>query len=203
MEKTSEEKERTRYSPFQWFIYIILIPLLFTITVALVVMTFSGINVFEAAKEYGNKIPLVGSLFAVDKKENNQQLEKNIIDLESQIKDREAKIQQLKTQMDQKDKSIQMGELEKSKLQQEVNNLVAIQEENKRAFKDIVRTYETMPVKKSAPIISKMPETEALKILSNIKPETLAGIMENMDPAQAAKFTGMLTTQDQTDSQNQ
>jgi flagellar motility protein MotE (MotC chaperone) len=84
-------------------------------------------------------------------------------------------------------------QLEKDRLLQEIDDLQAIQAENKRAFKDIVRTYETLSAKKAAPIITKMTNDEALKILTNIKAETLAGILENMQPEDAAKYTQLLT----------
>ncbi|WML49280.1 MotE family protein [Neobacillus sp. PS3-34] len=202
MVKTLEEKETSKYSPFQWFIFVVFIPLLFAITVGLVVMTFAGINVFEAAKEYGSKLPIISNVFDESSTKSTKQYEKDLMGLEGQIKDREAKIEQLKNQMEDKDRNIDRDQLEKERLQQEIDNLLAIQEDNKRAFKDIIRTYETMSVKKSAPIISKMSDEQALKILTNIKPETLAGIMENMQPAQAARFTELLTNQNEnTDGQ--
>ena len=43
--------------------------------------------------------------------------------------------------------------------------------------------------KKAAPIITQMNDNEALKILSSLKPATLAAILEKMNATDAAKYT--------------
>ncbi|MFE8695182.1 MotE family protein [Cytobacillus sp. FJAT-53684] len=193
MDKVAEEIESKKTSKFQSFIYIVLIPLLAAITVTLIAMTYLGYNVFELTKEYGQKIPFVSSAFTKEESKSVEELETKMIELEAEISDREAKVIQLETQLDSKDQEISRAELEKERLKEEIEELTAMKEENKRAFKDIVKTYETISAKKAAPILSQMSETEALQILSNIKSDTLAEIMEKMDPEDAAKYTELLT----------
>ena len=67
------------------------------------------------------------------------------------------------------------------------------QDENRRAFKDIIRTYESMSPKKAAQIITVLEEEEAIKVLSNIKADTLSAILEKMEPASAAKLMQKLS----------
>lgn len=193
MDKVAEELETKKTSRFQSFIYVVLIPLLFTITVALIVMTILGYNVFELTKEYGQKIPFVSSMISDDASDSAKDIETNMIELEAEIKDREAKITKLETELESKDQEISRAELEKERLQEEIDELTAIKEENKRAFKDIVKTYETISAKKAAPILSQMSETEALQILTNLKSDRLAEIMEKMEPEDAARYTELLT----------
>ena len=50
-----------------------------------------------------------------------------------------------------------------------------------------------MSAKKAAPIIESMNENDAMTILSSLKSDTLAGLLENMSPDVAAKFTTLLT----------
>ena len=50
-----------------------------------------------------------------------------------------------------------------------------------------------MSAKKAAPIIESMNENDALTILFSLKSDTLAGLLENMSPDVAAKFTTLLT----------
>nr|WP_286182566.1 hypothetical protein [Bacillus sp. ISL-55] len=52
-----------------------------------------------------------------------------------------------------------------------------------------------MSAKSAAPIISKMGTEEAVKILTNIKPESLAAIMEKLPAEEAAKYTELLTNE--------
>ncbi|MDZ5473480.1 MotE family protein [Bacillus sp. 31A1R] len=198
MANVIEEQEQTekKFNKFQWFLFVVLIPLLFAITLGLIVATVAGINVFETSKEYGQKLPFVSSLFKEEEVKSVEEFEKNIISLEAQIKDREAKIEQLELEIDGKVKEVERGKLEKEQLQIQIDELLSIQEENKRAFKDIVKTYETMSAKKAAPIIAEMTDKEALKILSNLKADTLASVLENMDAAKAAKYTEKLTNEE-------
>ncbi|EIJ81497.1 hypothetical protein PB1_01090 [Bacillus methanolicus PB1] len=202
MEKVFEEQEEKKYGRLQWLLYIVAIPMLFAFVVALIVMTFAGINVFDAAKEYGKKIPVVSNIFKDENSKSITEIEQTMVELEGEIKDKEAKISRLESQMQNKDKEIDRLKLEKKRLESQIDELAAIQEENKRAFKDIVRTYETMSAKKAAPIITKMKNEEALKILTNIKADTLAGIMENMSPEEAAKYTELLTDEKENLSEN-
>ncbi|MGG5252947.1 MotE family protein [Neobacillus sp. SM06] len=190
------ENEIEQKKPFQWFVFVILIPLLFAIAVALIVSTFAGINVFSAAKDLSGKLPFVSSVFPKNAPSTaNKKAANDLISLQAQVKDDEAKISQLQAKLQSKDQEIQKAQLENNRLQQQIDSLNASQKESKRALSDLVTTYETMSPKKAAPIIAKMTDAEALKILSSVKPEILASIMENMDPAQAARFTERLTNQ--------
>lgn len=194
MDKELTEKETEQKRPFQWFIFVVLIPLLFAIAIALVVSTLAGINVFTAAKDLSSKLPFVGSVIQKNASTAmNKKTENDIISLQAQVKDDEAKISQLQAKLQSKEQEVQRAQLENNRLQQEMDSLKTSQNESKRALSDLVTTYETMSAKKAAPIISNMTDSEALKILSSVKPESLASIMENMDPTQAARFTELLT----------
>jgi flagellar motility protein MotE (MotC chaperone) len=201
MERMPEEQGSQKASKFQWFIFAFFIPILFAVTVALLVFTLSGNNIFETAKEYGQKVPLLSSIINGESS-NSEVMESQLIELEAEIKDREARITQLESQLDSKELEIERAGLEKQRLEQEIEELTAIKEENKRAFKDIVKTYESISAKKAAPILTEMKDEEAVKILSNVKADTLAAIMEKMDPEDAAHYTALLTAAKESDVQN-
>jgi flagellar motility protein MotE (MotC chaperone) len=196
IEKEIETVEEMKAKPFQKFLLLVLIPLLIIITLGLIIATATGVNVFEKAKLYTAKIPIVGSLAQKENAASIKNIEKNVNDLQNQLKDRDAEITQLQEKLDTKDTDLQKAKMDNSQLQQDIKDLNAAQKESKRALKDIVSTYETMSPKKAAPIIAKMTDTEALKILSGVKPEVLAAIMENMDSTQAARFTELMTNTD-------
>lgn len=193
--KVNEINEEKKSNKFQWFFYTGLIPIMFAVVVALIIFSFAGINVFEKTKEYSQKVPFLSDFVSKEDVKTEEDLETNIIELEGEIKDKEAKIEQLQTELDGKDKEVERANLEVEQLQLQIDELIAIQEENKRAFKDIIKTYETMSAKKAAPIITQMNDEEAIKILTNINADTLAAIMENLGPVEAAKFTEMLTNE--------
>ncbi|KAB2335422.1 MotE family protein [Bacillus mesophilum] len=191
--KNELEGNQNTTSKFQKFLYWFLIPLLFALAVMLLVFTLLGHNVFQVTKEYGQRIPILSALFTEDQNASMEEFENKVFELEADIKDREARITQLEGQLETKDLDIERAQLEKERLQQEIDELRAMRDENKRAFKDIIKTYETISAKKAAPIITEMEDSEAVRILANVKPDTLASIMENLDPANAARMTGLLT----------
>jgi flagellar motility protein MotE (MotC chaperone) len=195
MGKSFEEKDVQPVNRFQWFLPLVAIPVLFAIVIGLVVLSFAGINVFQTASDWGAKIPFVSEMMKKDIQPSVEEYEKNFISLEAEIKDSEAKMEQLEAKIESKDMEVKRMELEKSQLEAQIEELTAIQEENKRAFRDIVKTYESMSAKKAAPIIAKMESNEALEILTNIKAESLAAILENLPAEDAAKFTEMLTNE--------
>ncbi|WP_019152786.1 MotE family protein [Robertmurraya massiliosenegalensis] len=195
MAKTAERIVEKKANKFQWFLYTGLIPLLFLVVVMLIVFSVAGVNVFEKAKEYSQKVPFLSEMIKEEPTQTMEELEANTIELEGQIQDKEAQIEKLQSELEGKDSEIERTNLEIEQLQLQIDELLAIQDENKRAFKDIVKTYETMSAKKAAPIISKMQEQEALQILSSIKSDNLAAIMENLQPEEAAKYTELLTNE--------
>jgi flagellar motility protein MotE (MotC chaperone) len=205
MAKAVEEKlieeEKKPYNKLQWFLFLIVIPLLFTITIALIVLTIAGVNVFELSKEYSSKIPLLSKWTQTEEAPSINEYQSKVIDLEAEIKDREALVAKLEDIIESRDQEIQNIELEKQRLEDEIKELRAVQEEDKRAFKDIIKTYETISPKKAAPILTSLSDEEAVKILSNIKADTLAKILEQMEPEDAARLTQKLTVESDIDQQ--
>jgi len=197
MEKLIEEKEEKKYGKIQWFFVVILIPALFALAVAVVVASVAGVNVFEKAKEFSEKVPFISSDDQITDQKKLEEMDSNLIRLKAEVKDREAAIADLETQVDGRSQEIETLRLEKEQLEMQIDDLTLAQEDGKRLFQDIVKTYETMTAKKAAPILTQMKDDEALKILSSLKPATLATILEKMDPSDAAKYTTLLTSKDE------
>ncbi|TDL89636.1 hypothetical protein E2R55_09710 [Vibrio vulnificus] len=200
MRKKSEfnELEESKISKFQWFL-VIFIPLIFAVTVALIVFTVAGVNVAEKAKEMSAKIPFIES----DQKDeengkpgkNDEKVSMKLEKLETEIENKEKEIEKLEGIIDTRDKAIAKAEAEKQQLQTEMNQFKDSQNTSKQAFKDIIRTYETMAPKKAAPIITEMNDEDAVEILSSMKAATLAKVLEQMTTADAARLTKKLTEQ--------
>lgn len=200
MRKKSEsnELEESKISKFQWFL-VILIPLIFAVTVALIVFTVAGVNVVEKAKEMSAKIPFIES----DQKgeengksaKNDEKVSMKLEKLETEIENKEKEIEKLEGIIDTRDKAIAKAVAEKQQLQTEMNQLKDGQNNSKQAFKDIIRTYETMAPKRAAPIITEMNDEDAVEILSSMKAATLAKVLEQMTTADAARLTKKLTEQ--------
>jgi len=193
MEKLIEEQEEKKYSKVHWFFVVIVIPTLFAVTVAVLVLTVAGINVFEKANEFRDKIPFVPTKEELSDKHALKEAESTLTKLKAEIQEREAAIAKLETAVEGKDLEIEALQLEKEQLQSQIDNLLLPQKEGQQTFKEIVNTFETISAKKAAPIIAEMNDDEAIKILSSLKPDILAAILEKMNPQDAAKYTSLLT----------
>ncbi|MEC1376165.1 MotE family protein [Heyndrickxia oleronia] len=194
MEREVKEKiEDQPRSRFQWFLYVIFIPLLFAIVIALIVAQFAGVNVFEKAKDLSGKLPFISSKVEKTSGKSLKEYEDKIIDLQAEIENKDTELTQLQSKIDSQDNEKQQMLLEQKRLEDEIDELKQIQNQNKKAFQEIVQTYESMSPKSAAPIILSMTDPEALKILSNLKSDVLAKIMEKMPADRAAKYTEMLS----------
>jgi flagellar motility protein MotE (MotC chaperone) len=194
MAKVIEEENKEQSSRFQRVVFIIFIPLLFTITFALVIMTVAGINVFEKAQSFSSDIPFLANILPSNEAREADDLHERMVSLQASIEDQEAKIAQLQNEVDKKDSDNEQLQATIQQQKEELEELRQIGEENKRAFKEVVNTFESMSAKSAAPVLMKMDNDEAMKILSNIKPDTLADILEKMPPEDAARYTELLST---------
>lgn len=190
-----QKQDSKKYNKIQWFFVVIVVPSIFAVVVAAIVASFAGVDVWGKAKELSEKIPFV----ATDEEKTGQQkveeMEKRVTELNTEIQFRDDTIAELETEMDGKEHEIQNLTLEKEQLEMQIGELMNAEDTvNKpKAMNEITRTFENMSAKKAAPIIESMNENDALTILSSLKSDTLAGLLENMSPDVAAKFTTLLT----------
>ncbi len=108
----------------QWFLFVVIIPLIFAILVIAIVFSLTGGNVFEKAKDISTTIST--QVFQNSEKTNTkttEQYEKEIVSLEADIKDKEAEIKSLESVVDSRDQTIQQAEAEKQQLQKQLDEL--------------------------------------------------------------------------------
>ncbi|MGX1982750.1 flagellar motility protein MotE (MotC chaperone) [Thermolongibacillus altinsuensis] len=207
----SEGTEK-KNSKILWFLFVVFIPLLFAISVALLILTFSGVNVFEEGKKYGQKIPFVSQFIPGTEANTMKQLQEEIVQLKATIVEKDKEIEQVNQSLEEKQKEIDALKQEIARLNAEKEQLgnesgtqseTTQQTETKQAemkqtetpqqtMRDIIKMYETMSPRKAAEIISQMSEQEAVNLLSRLKSDKVAAILEKMDAASAAKYTSLL-----------
>lgn len=192
-EMKSVKKERES-SKLQWFLFAA-IPVIFIVFMILVILSITGVNVFEETKTQLAKIPGLSGLTAEKESGALDEYEERIVNLEADLKDREAQMEKYESIIDSKDMEIQNADLARQRVEGEIEELRAVQNEDKKESKEIVKTFEEMRPNKAAPILVAIGDEEALKILSNVKTETLASILEKMEPETAARLTAELTVE--------
>lgn len=192
-EKELEQNDVEERSPgiFQKIFILGVIPLLFIITVLLIISMFTSFNVFEKAKDLTSALPFIS-------KEENTSSANNaekVVSLQAQIKEKEAELEKLKADLEKAAADNDTLVVEQERLQFEIDKLKREQQQAEIDFAEILATYEKMDPTISAPVIVKMNETEALRILTNLKPKTLADILSNMKAEEAAKYTELMAKQ--------
>ncbi|MEK5039548.1 MotE family protein [Sporosarcina sp. FSL K6-3457] len=192
----SEVKKEKSTGIFQILLLWIFIPLLFASAVLLILAKFADINVFDKAKEWTEKLPFVSEKNEEEADDGaiDLVLEERLVTLQAEIKEKEAELFKLQSDLDksvdEKDKLL----LEQQRLADEIEQLINDNDVSKKDFKGIITTYEQMSAKSVAPVIVKMTDSEAVRILASLKPDTLAAVLEKMEPEDAAKYTSLLTS---------
>ena len=188
--QVEEIEEEKKPSILQKLFFWIIIPLLFVSAVLLIAAEVTGTNVFEKAKE------ITGTSSSDEKAKDvtkfNSNNEKQIADLKAQVQEKDAEIAKLQGEVEDSKSAKSKMAIEKHRLELQIKKLEKGNNVTQAQFSDLVTTYEKMTPKAAAPAITNMKDPEALKILSKLKPDTLAAILEKMPPNKAAHYTELL-----------
>jgi flagellar protein FlbB len=200
VELEKEEHAEKGYSKLQWFLFAVFIPLLFAVTLGLVIMTVAGVNVFEAAQKYGAKIPGVAQFVGNVEKTSEQMLKEDLLQQKATIEEKKLQIKELEKELENKQREIDSlkNEIERLNAEMETKQTTESENEKEQTMNDIIKMYESMSAKNAAKIIPEMSDNDAIKILASLKSETAAEILEKMEPAIAAKYTALLTKRAET-----
>ncbi|MGE7917861.1 MotE family protein [Viridibacillus sp. NPDC093762] len=178
-------------STLQRLFYWVIIPLLFTTAVLLIIAHLLNVNVFEKAKEWTS-----GTAQSTNEKVLNEndvkENAKQTVELKAQIQEKEAEIAQLQGQIEDSKNEKSKLVIEQDRLIAEIDKLEKGKAETQKEFSSIVSTFEKMTPKAAAPVIINMSDSEAIKILASLKPETLAKVLEKMPAKDAARYTALL-----------
>lgn len=194
MEETKMEMEEKSPGFFKKFFYLFLIPLMFIIAICLILATVTEYNVFKMADEAIEKIPFIGSKDEESAVVENTSLnEEKVVSLQAEIQEKELQITNLQSQIDASAAEKEELLAEQERLLFEIEKLQRNQEEAQKEFNEILSTFEKMSAKTAAPILVKMSDTESLRIMSSMKPDTLSAIFTKMSPEDAARYTELLS----------
>ncbi|MEM1503316.1 hypothetical protein RG959_07825 [Domibacillus sp. 8LH] len=190
---------KNSYNPFQWLLFIVVIPLLFALTVGLVVMTIAGVNVFEKTKEVAANIPYVSEWTGATEQDGKTDSEK-VVELQGEIKNKQAKIDQLSDDLESSKAEIEELLTEQDRLNAQIKQLQNQQKETaeteeKSAANNVAKTYESMDEESIAGIITNLTNNEAVAILQELSVEKQAAIFENLDAKKAAEYTKILSNE--------
>lgn len=188
-EKTVNE---TKPNKLQWFLFAGVIPILFVVTILLLISTFTGFNLFEAAKSH------IPGFSQTDPAKTDTS--KQVVGLQATIEDQKKEISSLTKLLDDKDKTA-------DELKQQIERLQAQLDQNEQPVegedqpapdskeKELAKVYQSMSSKNAAAIVEKLDTNTALAILESVNTESRAAILEKLQPEKAAELTTLLRGQ--------
>lgn len=196
------ESEKQDYGKFQWFFFVILIPIIFTVTLVVIILSVAGFDVFGKSKAVLAEIPVIEKLFKDEKQDtiNDREIVAQETATQKEAKkQREQTIEEQATMIGALEKDVSMKEKEILTLNQEIKSLETQIEEIKEAdleknSKDIAKLYDNMSSKKAAEIIPNLNEEDAILILTSLDDRHLADILSKMAVDDAVKYTNLLSS---------
>ncbi|GIM47803.1 hypothetical protein DNHGIG_33520 [Collibacillus ludicampi] len=173
------------YSKTEWILYIIILPFIFTIILAFLILQFIGYNIADKVTGYFKQIPVVKNAVSSTKDANSgtqssevRQLEKQMNELNLQVSELQKLRDSLLKSQEQKDALISQLRNQIFTLQKQLDDKKA--EEDKQ--KADAALYEDMSPGKAAAILEAMPNEQARNILNHLSTDAKAAILEKMDP---------------------
>ncbi|RSK27030.1 hypothetical protein EJF36_09165 [Bacillus sp. HMF5848] len=192
--KNSGTQVEKKFNIVQWFLFVILVPLLFAIVLSFVILTVAGVNIQDTLQKYGSNVPVVKNF--VPKTEEmlkKEDLQGQILTLQKTVDEKEASITMLESQL-------KGSQEEVSKLQEEIDSLLEQLRKKKQEqttieedLKKITSMYEEMSSKNAAAIITKLSDDEAIRILERLDSKKVAEILEKMPPDDAARLMTVMS----------
>lgn len=191
---SEEVEEKKSGGKFQKAFFWVIIPLMFASAILLIFFQVTGTNVFDKVKNIAG----VSQSASDNKTINSGNYDEQIVNLKSQIQEKEAEVKQLQDQMDQQKSESKKTQIEKKRLEKEVRKLKKAKSATNVEIETMVEAYTKMRPKSAAPALIAMKDDKAVEILSEMDSDTLAAILEKMPAENAANYTALLTKKEET-----
>jgi flagellar protein FlbB len=187
----SNQTQKNKTNKFPKIFFAIFLPFIFLLTLALIVLTLLGFNVFEEGEKYASKIPGISQVASSDEQESTEDEEAR---LQAIIANKDAELEDLQGEVDQKQSVISELEQEVIQLETELQDVVD-GNENESAdekSKELARSFEGMDAEEAASIVENMDQSIAVKIMAHVASEERGEILGKMDPELAADISVLL-----------
>ncbi len=196
--ETAQDKS---YNRMEWFFYIIILPLLFTMILTGVLLYFLGVNVVQSLQLWLNQVPYVESIVpdpspeageAMTPQEEAALLNQRLAQLSSELTSRDSELEQLQKIADERESKIKELEEQIKGLEQSLEEKRISEETQQIEIKKLAQLYEGMSASRAAPIIEALTLEEAVLVMKAMKTDRQAEIFSKMDPQKAADISILL-----------
>lgn len=187
--------EKSSYGTLERFIYILLLPIVFTAILTGVLLTLFDYDVKNVVYSIGRNIPIINNIVPDEASTDtvNTNPANESIELDQQINhlttvSAEKDNQILSLEDDLKSRSDQITQLEDSieKLVLEKEVIATNSEEYRKQLKNLASMYAGMSTSKAAPILENLTMPELVLVLYEMKADDQGRVLEKMNPKTAA-----------------
>lgn len=189
------DAEKSSYGTLERFIYILLLPILFTAILTGVLLTLFDYDVKNVVYSIGRNIPIINNIVPEEQITDTDlsnpasesiQLDQQIKDLSASSEEKENAISQLESEMKNRDEQIVQLEASVEKLILEQESIEMNSEEYRKQLKSLASMYAGMTTSKSAPILENLTMPELVLVLYEMSSDDQGRVLEKMNPKTAA-----------------
>lgn len=196
-EASTEAVNEKEYSKWEWFIYIILIPSIFTMIMVSIILSFFHINVLELAKGVALQIPYVQQFFQPKEESGKkltpeEMLQQKLADSERKLGDATAALNQEKAKVTQLEQEIAVLKKQLDEAVKQAEDKKATEEERMKKAAEMARLLTGMNASKAAPILDQLSLQEAALILSQMRESDRATLLSKLDPKKSADLVALM-----------
>lgn len=192
------ESEKTSYGAFERFIYLFLIPVVFTVILTGTLLAMFGYDVMDSVLRAANKVPVLEYIVpdpkepTVDMKGTDHSNETASTDadharLTATIAELETELLRQQALTEAKDSQIEELQAQLDELLGQLEAEAISQEQYVRDMQATAKIYADMSASKAAPILERMGTAERTMVLSFMPVEAQTAILQRMNPATAAE----------------
>lgn len=198
VKQTKEEKKKMK--PILGLSFIIVIPIIVAVTLAIIIFAAAGVNVTDWAKEKGSTTPVISSFITTPEEEDIQREEER---MQVAMERKDTEIEELNQTVEDQESTIEQMEQEIVKLENNKDDSngtnkqeLAEDEEEMDTVKTVSNSFKGMDKEQAALIIASLEVETAISILQEVSNDVRGEIMEEMEPEAAASLTQLLIDSD-------
>ncbi len=192
--------EKKKTNPILWFLFAIVLPVIIALSIIIIVLNVAGFNVFGWMKDTASHIPVVSSFVKTDEEISYEQ---EIERLQVTIANKDDEIEKLTQTIDEMELTIEELEYKVIQLEHSQQSEEQLKEEDTEAnqtiddyVKKLASSIKNMRNKQAALIFQDLTTDTAITLLHELSNEDRAGVLEEMDPTQAAELIEQFLSSD-------
>ncbi|HLR07929.1 MAG TPA: MotE family protein [Bacillota bacterium] len=185
----TQKEQQHKMNSFLWFLFVIIIPLIVAVVLAVIIFTAAGVDVVGWAKGVGENIPGISQLVSVDDTEEGSE---DVDKLRTQLAEKEAEIDTLNRDIQALEATIEELEQEILKLENSAETgeeTDGTEESKDNNVKTMAKSFKNMDPEQAALIFAQLESDLAISIMKTLSSDVRGAILEEMDAESAATLT--------------